>query len=283
MTNIKLNLAANVSTTLATNSRQTDLMCILHNKDFKIFPLPYMSKVPKLKNWQKAYFKSEDEIRAYAAAHPYSNYGIIPNDDVVVVDVDNRNNGMENYKKLKRKGYFKPKTFTVQTGSGGYHFYYKLSKDFSGQLAKNLEPAGYTGIDIKTKTGFLVAPESVHPDGGVYKFLVRENGYNLVEIHPKLLELATKKEVVQTEEKTKPQITNDEKIEQGSRNNRLTSYVGRLFYKGLSKDEVSVLTQWKNKTKCVPPLPKKEVEQIVKSVSRYDNYTLGIQLLEEEI
>jgi len=281
MTNIKLNLAANVSTTLATNSRQTDLMCILHNKDFKIFPLPYMSKVPKLKNWQNAYFKSEDEIRAYAPAHPYSNYGIIPNDDVVVVDVDNRNNGMENYKKLKRKGYFK-KTFTVQTGSGGYHHYYKLPKDFSGQLAKNLEPAGYTGIDIKTKTGFLVAPESVHPDGGAYKFLVRENGYNLEEIHPKLLELATKKEV-SVNEREKTQRADGEKIEKGSRNNRLTSYVGRLFYKGLSKDEVSTLAQWKNQNKCVPPLPQKEVAQIVKSISRYDNYTLGLQLIEKEI
>lgn len=262
------------------NTAQTNQMCFLFGRGFKIIPIPYMSKIPKIKDWHNAYFRSIDDIKKYADEHQYTNYGIIPNDDVVVVDVDNRNGGMENYKKLKRKGYFK-NTFTVQTGSGGFHFYYLLPKDFSGQLAKNLEPAGYTGIDIKDKRGFLIAPKSLHPQGGAYKLLYRKYGIHLEEIHPKLLELATKKEVIK-KEKSKSQSIDNDKFVQGSRNNSLTSYVGRLFFKGLKDREVSVLAEWKNKTACDPPLSQNEVENIVKSISRYDNYSLGAQLIEME-
>jgi len=54
-----------------------------------------------------------------------------------------------------------PKTFKVDTPSGGYHHYYKSEKMKNGKWLPD--------VDIKSAGGYVVIPGSLHPDGGTYE------------------------------------------------------------------------------------------------------------------
>lgn len=58
-------------------------------------------------------------------------------------------------------------------------------------------------------------------------------------------------------------------IKQGNRNCMLLSYGGTLIGKGLSKEEIAEKIKDMNTRKCVPPLPKDEETNIIKSVLKY--------------
>lgn len=163
-------------------------MLSLFDVNAKIVPVPYKHKGPILKNWHNKYFKTKVQLENYLNNHPYSNYAIIPADNWIVYDVDNRNGGMESFKKLEK---LLIPTFTVKSGSGGFHYYYKLPNGFNGELKKNLYDVGYAGVDIQDKRKCLIAPESVHPCGGVYKIIAGSLD-KLAEVPAELLKLAMK-------------------------------------------------------------------------------------------
>ncbi len=58
-------------------------------------------------------------------------------------------------------------------------------------------------------------------------------------------------------------------IPQGQRNSRLTSIAGKLRSMGATEEELSIALDSKNMAFCDPPLPQKEVDQIVKSIAKY--------------
>ena len=58
-------------------------------------------------------------------------------------------------------------------------------------------------------------------------------------------------------------------IDKGSRNIKLTSIAGKLRAKGLNKANIRKKMKRINKNKCNPPLPEKEIEAIVNSISKY--------------
>lgn len=243
------------------------IMLSLFDVNAKIVPVPYKHKGPILKNWQNRYFKNRVELENYLEQQPYSNYAIIPADNWIVYDVDNRNGGMESFKKLEK---LLISTFTVKSGSGGYHYYYKLPEGFNGELKKNLDDIGYTGIDIKNKKGCLIAPESVHPCGSVYKIIAGSLD-KLAEVPAELLKLAIKtKETTEYSEQIE-RVYSNYTVEIGNRNNFLTSETGKLFARGLKYNEVRLLILDLNQKRCRPPLPYKEVMAIIKSIARYNN------------
>lgn len=209
----------------------------------------------------KKWIMSEEQLCTILKHNPLSNFVIIPHDNWIVFDIDPRNGGMESFKQLEKS--FIP-TFKVQTGGGGFHYYYKLPQWFKKPLSKNLKD--YAGIDIKTSTGCLVAPGSTHPNGNLYK--IADDSINeLANVPRNLLMLATKTEKC----KKKKHYEHSNVIHKGGRNNAVTAYVGYLFRKDLDYKSVMILANQYNKEKCNPPLSLKEVTNIVKSISRYDN------------
>ena len=232
----------------------------LFRAGFKLVPAPYKRKSPIMRDWRNKWVRSEEEFLNILKTNPALNFVIIPHDDWIVYDIDPRNGGLESYQKLKE--YF-GRTFKVATGGGGFHYYYRLPQDFDKSLRKDLK--GYYGIDIKTSTGCLVAPESTHPNGKMYR-IADDSIDTITEVPPELLKLAIKNEEYQNNTCTHKGI-----IQKGARNNTVTSYVGSLFRKGLMYKEVISLALNFNNRKCKPPLAKKEILSIVKSISRYNN------------
>lgn len=246
--------------------KKTKQLVQLHRAGFKLVPAPYKSKNPVVKDWRNKWIRTEEELLEILKNNPNSNFVIIPHDDWIVFDIDPRNGGLESFERLR--GNFAP-TFIVKTGGGGFHYYYRLPQGFNKPLAKDLSKAGYAGIDIKTSNGCLVAPTSTHPNGNLYE-IAEDSTEELSPVPPELLKLAIKPEdfppPVQPVRNGIPDVIN-----QGSRNNELTSYVGWLFSKGHNVKKVIELALRANKRRCKPPLPYNEVLNIVKSVNRYNN------------
>lgn len=91
---------------------------------------------------------------------PTANVGLVPPEGYAVIDVDPRDGGLDTLKSLG-KG-----TGTLKAFSGGldrgHHLWYRYAPhSLPGSLGK--------GIQLKANGhGYVVAPPSIHPDGGIY-------------------------------------------------------------------------------------------------------------------
>jgi hypothetical protein len=103
-------------------------------------------------------------IAEWMGRWPGCNWGVRPPAGVVVLDIDPRNGGDESLAELEARHGALPHTLTAITGSGGRHIWLTYNGPARGKLA--------AGIDVKTSTGYLVAPPSLHVSGGHYRWSV---------------------------------------------------------------------------------------------------------------
>lgn len=75
----------------------------------------------------------------------------------VVIDIDPRNGGHTTWEELTA-GHTVPSTIVTRTGGGGQHYWFKLPYDLPTKATLG------AGIDIKTHSGYVVMPPSIHPD-----------------------------------------------------------------------------------------------------------------------
>lgn len=87
-----------------------------------------------------------------------------------VLDVDPKNGGDKKLDALEKMHGPLPDTYTVKTGSGGFHFYYALPAEFEVTNRKGDLP---DGLDIRGNGGQVVAPPSV---SGVGVYTVSQKG-----------------------------------------------------------------------------------------------------------
>lgn len=124
-------------------------------RGFRIFLLPPFDKEPDRKGWTETATTDAATILDMFTARPGANYGVLCH-DLIVVDVDEgkKPGAQAIYDSL---GY--PPTLTVQSPSGGYHYY------FSGpSLSPRPDVLGH-GLDIRSGNGFVVGPGSYTTKG----------------------------------------------------------------------------------------------------------------------
>lgn len=92
------------------------------------------------------------------------NIGLVPRPDIIVIDLDPRHGGGQGWWELVQKegGGHEPVTLQSISGrmDGGRHLFFRRP---DGDLHSKFLP---TGVDLKTSSGYVVAPPSVHPDTG---------------------------------------------------------------------------------------------------------------------
>lgn len=149
---------------------------------------------------------------------------------VLVVDVDQRSGGLETLPTLNL-----PPTLMAETGSGGRHIFYRVPP---GVHLRSVN-ARWPGIDIKADGGYVVAPGSVHPCGGAYRWL----GGTLEPIPPALVHALL---LARTSDKArarsvihrgKVRLDTMARIEAGERNQRFASLAGMLLSRGYELDD----------------------------------------------
>ena len=59
-------------------------------------------------------------------------------------------------------------------------------------------------------------------------------------------------------------------IQEGSRNNALTSLAGSMRHRGMSEEGIFAALKVENENRCKPPVPENEVRAIARSISRYE-------------
>jgi len=196
-----------------------------------------------------------------------ANVGIVTGSvsHVLVLDIDPQHGGEESLARLETQHGPLPATVELTTGGEGRHLYFQ----HPGGAVHNrvgLMP----GIDLRGDGGYVVAPPSLHPCGGQYRWrqnhgpsetsvaempgwldaLVEQSGHRAG--HP----LSHWRQLVR------------EGVPEGQRNNTVASLTGHLLWHGVDPEvALELMLSW-NRTRCRPPLSDEEVVQTVGSIKR---------------
>ncbi|OKH66252.1 hypothetical protein EB74_04665 [Mycobacterium sp. SWH-M5] len=121
---------------------------------FSVGPLD--GKTPLTRHGIADFTRDADVIAGWRRRWPGCNWGVTQ-PGVVALDVDPRHGGSVSALNLRPEH----STLCVQTGSGGWHVYYRVTGPVRGKVD------GVPGIDVKAGgRGYLVAPGSIHPVTG---------------------------------------------------------------------------------------------------------------------
>ena len=167
---------------------------------FTLFPLN--GKIPpKGFHWTEAQFNPLPR----PADFPSGNFGVKLSEEDLVIDIDPRNfpegrkvqDEFNDILGVKCIGY----SFTVRTGSGGAHVYFKRPLD----IAVRGTVAPFPGIEFKTKGQYVVGAGSLHPTTGKPYVAYSGSPSSIVEAPQNLLDLISrdnhKPEVIALEQK----------------------------------------------------------------------------------
>jgi hypothetical protein len=203
-----------------------------------------------------------DQVETWWTEHPNANIGIPMGrlTNLLLLDLDFRQGSiLADREDLVRLYGAVPDTAEVITGQGRHIYFH-----FGGAVPARIDK----GIDLKGDGGYGVMPPSIHPNGKIYEF-DGERGWKAL-LHPAdppqwLLEaIANSRAGSKTIE-----TTGETPWPQGERNNRLTSFGGRLRRDGLGSEALEAALLIENRRRCSPPLPDDEVRRIAASIARY--------------
>lgn len=116
-------------------------------------------KHPRTKNGVKDATKDPEKIQAWWTRWPNSNIGLatgeISGRVVLDVDIKKGKRGEQSLADLEQEFGALPKTLTSQTGSGGWHYVFTISKPVDTTVTDFRE-----GLDFMGHKGYIVAPPS---------------------------------------------------------------------------------------------------------------------------
>lgn len=137
------------------------------------------AKHPRTRNGVLVASNDPGQVEAWWALWPYANIGIPagPN-GLAIIDVDPYHGGSDALDVLDRwaldkHGLDLSATYTVRTGSGGVHRYYREPPGGIKPMAKAF---GAAGIDTRGRNGYVVAPPSIHVSGQRYEVITEGLG-----------------------------------------------------------------------------------------------------------
>lgn len=209
---------------------------------------------------------------------------------LVVIDIDPRNGGsLEDV--VAALGKLLPNTYTVITGSGGWHIFLQLP---DGIGIPSCEPHQLKGVDLKGFGGYVIAEGSVHKCGQAYRHdqttprkiavatpelierikvlwdveKLANKQKNIVTVSAKANPLARKDKVAAQVVKARRDLCCD--IPDGQRNTTLFQDLCSIRARGADDTEIARLANQYNEARCKPPLEQSEVDGIIEQVCRYE-------------
>lgn len=203
-----------------------------------------------------------DEHIAQIAEHLKSggNVGWVVAPGALVLDVDDDQSVAWLSERL-------PDTPRQKTRDGRMHFFLKAPDcPLSAKVKVPLANGAYVDLRVAGKSQIVVEP-SVHFTGANYKFEIPlpENLDDLPTCPPDIVDaIATLPFAEQTESKR----GSEGLIYEGERNSRLFALGCRLRENSETEEEFKAQFRALNESKCRPPLPAKDMETLIRSVSK---------------
>ncbi len=224
-----------------------------------VFPLKPGAKVPVTEHGFLDATTDPEQIRRWWEANPSYNVGLACGEKagITVIDVDGKE-GIASSKSIMT-----PDTRVIKTPRG-YHLYFVYNPEF--HTGADFLP----GIDVRTDGGYVVAPPSI-VDGKTYTVL-RDRSIVPITVTPEAF--TRRHRNGNTPAGEQPSWVSDllasGAVESGSppRNAAATSLAGYFHRQGVPSDIIeAILTPFAEK--CSPPLPLRELNKIIQSVSKY--------------
>jgi len=143
----------------------------------RVVLIPEGRKGPQERGWPDTTTRAQDIVGDYGVVdvEGIGAYGIVLDADMLVIDIDvhGDTDGFDSFDRLMSDADIKnmPITLTVDTPSGGRHYYVSKSPDLKlpGRLSE------FEGVDLLSKGKLVLGPGSNHPSGGVYS-VISEGG-----------------------------------------------------------------------------------------------------------
>ena len=238
----------------------------------KKFPIdPHTGRA--LPGWPALATTDEATIRHWFSTTTNVGVGIATGrgSGIVVVDIDNKpgKDGETGLRLLEAALGKLPKTLEAETPSGGRHliFSYPTGIDAALKNATNLGEhlvGRETFVDIRGDGG-QINVEPTRRSAGSYCWTSEPEHTDLAELPARWVEYL----LGGLDARPAPMEPSIGKIHEGSRNDRLTSYLGGLRAKGLEEEELVALARQWNNDNCVPLLDSVEVERTARGICRY--------------
>ncbi|QDK02705.1 DNA primase/polymerase [Gordonia phage Phendrix] len=120
------------------------------------------------------HIRSREDADRVWADKPYNVYPLVGEEtQTLVLDIDPRGGGTESFERLcndVREIVNLRDTFHYATSDGGFHYYYRIadSSVWSGLKKLRSSFARYPGVDLKDRTGGVIAAPSLHKSGVNY-------------------------------------------------------------------------------------------------------------------
>jgi hypothetical protein len=208
-----------------------------------------------------------NDVTHWFARWPDANVGIVTGrvSSLVVLDVDVAHGGAETFERLLDEHGPLPATVEAVSGGGGRHLYFAHP---GGSIPNRVEL--FRGIDLRGDGGVIVAPPSVHPSGGRYRWLP---GHGPGSLDPApmpdwLLRAAAPSAAGTGHPPTYWRTLISEGVAEGGRNNAIASLSGHLLHHDVDEQVVIELLLCWNRVRCRPPLADEEVVRTVLSIVR---------------
>ncbi len=218
---------------------------------FSIIPVGQNKK--PLINWKEFQERkaSEEEVRKWFKEFPDANIGMVTGkiSNMVVVDVENGGSidGLST-------------TVISKTGGGGWHYFYKYPENGLNNATRIREK-----MDIRGDGGYVVLPPSLHSSGNRYEWKNSPEMATLAELPKWVKNIRSENQKNVTDWDKFLKTTNPE----GTRNTRTTQITGKLLKhlpQNLWHKAGHFIKGW-NKEKNDPPLPEKEIENVITSIA----------------
>jgi putative DNA primase/helicase len=221
-----------------------------------VIPCDPATKHPLLDSWKpyQSRLPTEKEVGDWWTRWPEAAPAVVTGElsALVVVDIDS-DDALE-IKEAEKS--FGETSWRARTPSGGMHLGYAHP---GGRVTNACRISGFDfDIDIRGDGGYALVP----PSPG-YSW---ENE-DPFETRPPFRGIP--KQIAPTLEPAQP-VTQNDRIPRGERNQTLASLGGTMRKRGMSSDAISAALLADNQKRCLPPLPKKEVLRIARSVGEYE-------------
>lgn len=247
-----------------------------------VFPLVPRDKTPATEHGFKDATTDPEKIRKWWHLQPDCNIGIATGEvsRLVVIDIDNDEttgkDGSGELRKWEKSNGDLPETWTVTTGRGGAHYYYRTTEDFRSKASI------FPSIDVRGNGGYVVAPPSVHPNGQPYEWdgMYNPDDMAIAQVNDTVRRFL--KGAQHKEQNEDIQQIQQKPIESGRRVNSLVSWIGALRNVGLDTDLITEKIRRVNETQCNPPLTEDELrKEVFPALTR--NWLPGINPAEMQL
>lgn len=226
--------------------------------DYGLSIIPVNTKKQPIIPYKEYYERkaTKEEVQAWFEKYQNLQLGLLTGaiSGISVIDIDIRNGGSnEQYKDII--------TPTVQTGSGGWHYYFKYEKGIGSK------PNVFPGIDIKSDKGFVVIPPSRSVKGR-YEWIRSIFDTPLVPLPGHILKIYDEETYQNVLSVFNPQIVQG--ANEGNRNNSAAQYIGHLLTRHPEEEWETVVWEtirdW-NRLHNTPPLEETELRKTFNSIT----------------